>query len=103
MDQQLAHDQFIHIRIIIGIVTGLTVTRLLTGRARFVQHPSRDRIYLVHLGWALFLLLAIVHFWWFEFGLARIEVWTFEVYFFVICYAAFVLLRVRPTVSRPDG
>jgi hypothetical protein len=42
----------------------------------------------VHLGWALFLLLAIVHFWWFEFGLQRIEQWTFEVYFFVICYAA---------------
>jgi hypothetical protein len=88
MDPQLAHDQFIHIRIIIGIVTGLSVTRLLTGLARFVQHPVRDRIYLVHLGWALFLLLAIVHFWWFEFGLQRIEVWTFEIYVFVICYAA---------------
>jgi hypothetical protein len=56
--------------------------------ARFVQHPSRDHIYLAHLGWALFLLLAIVHFWWFEFGLQRIGQWTFEVYFFVICYAA---------------
>jgi len=88
MDPQLAHDQFIHIRIIIGIVTGLSVTRLLTGLARFVQHPVRDRIYLVHLGWALFLLLAIVHFWWFEFGLQRIEIWTFEIYLFVICYAA---------------
>lgn len=88
MDPQLAHDQFIHVRIIIGIVTGLSVTRLLTGLARFVQHPSRDRIYLVHLGWALFLLLAIVHFWWFEFGLQRIEIWTFEIYLFIICYAA---------------
>jgi hypothetical protein len=88
MDQVLAHDQFIHVRIIIGIVTGLSVTRLLTGLARFVQHPVRDRIYLVHLAWAFFLLLAIVHFWWFEFGLQRIEIWTFEVYFFVICYAA---------------
>jgi hypothetical protein len=39
----LAHEQFIHVRIIIGIVTGLTVTRLLTGLARFVQHPVRDR------------------------------------------------------------
>ncbi|MEZ5833710.1 MAG: hypothetical protein R3D05_21270 [Dongiaceae bacterium] len=88
MDAQLAHDQFIHVRIIIGIVTGLSVTRLLTGLARFVQHPIRDRIYLVHLGWALFLLLAIIHFWWFEFGLQRVEVWTFEVYAFVIGYAA---------------
>jgi hypothetical protein len=29
-----------------------------------------------------------VHFWWFEFGLQRIEIWTFEIYLFVICYAA---------------
>jgi len=27
----LAHDQLVHIRIIIGIVTGPSVTRLLTG------------------------------------------------------------------------
>lgn len=32
--------------------------------------------------------LAFVHFWWFEFGLQRIEIWTFEIYVFVICYAA---------------
>jgi hypothetical protein len=88
MDPQLAHDQFVHIRIIIGIVTGLSVTRLLTGLARFVQHPGRDRVYPVHLAWALFLLLAIVHFWWFEFGLERIVVWRFEMYLFVIGYAA---------------
>jgi hypothetical protein len=30
MDPQTAHDQFVHVRIIIGIVTGLSVTRLLT-------------------------------------------------------------------------
>jgi hypothetical protein len=38
-----------------------------------------------------------VHFWWFEFGLERIEVWTFEVYFFVICYAA--LFSSAPSCS----
>jgi hypothetical protein len=36
------------------------VTRLLTGLARFVQHPVRDRIYLAHLAWAVFLLLACI-------------------------------------------
>lgn len=29
-----------------------------------------------------------MHFWWFEFGLKRIGVWTFEIYLFVISYAA---------------
>jgi hypothetical protein len=70
------------------------VTRLLTGLARFVQHSVRDRIYLAHLAWAFFLLLAIVHFWWFEFGLQRIGVWTFEIYLFVICYAALFFFLV---------
>lgn len=88
MDADSAHDLFTHVRVIVGIVTGLSVTRLLTGLARFVQHPGRERIYFVHFGWALFLILAVVHFWWFEFGLSHLYGWTFEVYFFVICYAA---------------
>ena len=29
-----------------------------------------------------------MHFWWLELGLERIGVWTFEIYLFVICYAA---------------
>ncbi len=83
-------ELFFHVRVIVGIVTGLSVTRLLTGLARFVQHPLRDQVYSVHLGWALYLILAVIHFWWFEFGLSRIQVWTFEVYFFVIFYAALI-------------
>jgi hypothetical protein len=84
--QDFAHDHVIHVRIVIG--TGLTVTRLLTGLARYVQHPVRDRIYLAQLAWTFFLLLAIVHFWWFEFGLQCIGIGAFEVYRLVICYAA---------------
>jgi hypothetical protein len=53
-----------------------------------VQHPSRDQIYPVHLGWVFFLLLAVMHFWWFEFGLGRIGMWSIGPYFFVISYAA---------------
>ncbi|TWG92469.1 hypothetical protein L598_000500001350 [Mesorhizobium sp. J18] len=81
-------DQFVHIRIILGVVMGLSVTRLLTGLARFVQHPGRDQIYPVHLGWVAFLLSAVIHFWWFEFGLVHVDRWTFPLYVFVICYAA---------------
>lgn len=84
----LHEDSFVHVRIIIGIITGLSVARLLNGLARFVQHPDRGHIYSVHIGWALFLLLAVIHFWWFEFGLARISHWRFDLYFFVIFYAA---------------
>jgi hypothetical protein len=54
------------------------------GLTRFVQHPGRDRIDPVHFGWTLFVLSAIVHFWWYEFGLFNITTWTFELYFFVL-------------------
>ena len=33
------------------------------------------------------MLSAIVHFWWYEFGLSNITTWTFELYFFVLLYA----------------
>lgn len=88
MDPATLHDLFFHVRVIVGIVVGLSVARLLTGLARFVQHPHREQIYIVHLGWVFFLILAVVHFWWFQFGLSHIERWTFEIYFFVIFYAA---------------
>jgi hypothetical protein len=88
MDAATTHDLFFHVRVFVGIVTELSVARLLAGLAKFVQHPGQYKIYPVHFGWVIFLILAVVHFWWFEFGLSRIGLWTFDVYFFVICYAA---------------
>lgn len=100
MDAVPSPDLFFHVRVIVGIVTGLSVARLLNGLARFVQHPSREQIYPVHLSWVLFLLLSVVHFWWFEFGLSRIGRWSFEIYFFVICYA--ILFFFITAVLFPD-
>ncbi|MCO6186252.1 hypothetical protein [Rhizobium sp. L1K21] len=80
--------EFTHVRIIIGMVTGLSIARLLNGAARFVQHPKRDQVYGIHIGWTIFLFLAVVHFWWFEFSLAKLPRWTFDKYVFVLFYAA---------------
>lgn len=56
-----------------GMVIGLGVTRLLSGVARIVQHPGQHRLYPVHLAWVGFMLLLLVHFWWWEFGLYALE------------------------------
>ncbi|MCV3241414.1 hypothetical protein [Mesorhizobium sp. ZC-5] len=96
-----AVDVFVHIRIVMGMVIGLGITRLLTGAARFVQHPGKDRIYIVHLGWVLSLLLMLVHFWWWEFGLSHLGEWTFQVYLFLIGYA--ILLFLMCTLLFPDN
>jgi hypothetical protein len=88
MDYLPASEQFAHARVIIGIVTGFSMARLLTGIARLVQRPARDEIYSVHLGWAIFLLLAVTHFWWFEYGVSQAGRWSFGLYMFTILYAA---------------
>jgi hypothetical protein len=88
-----SHEIFVHIRIIIGMILGLSISRLVTGITRFIQHPGKERINLLHLGWAVFVFLSIVHFWWFEFALFKIEQWTFAGYLLLISYSVvFVML-----------
>ena len=93
-------DIFLHIRVVLGIILGLSVARLLNGLSRFVQHPGRDRVYLVHLGWVLSMLLTLVHFWWWEFWFFSVPVWTFLMYFFLISYA--ILLFLLCALLFPD-
>ncbi|MBB2972004.1 hypothetical protein [Mesorhizobium sp. RMAD-H1] len=92
---------FVHIRVIVGIVLGLCISRLLTGFARFVQHPGLQIIYPIHLAWVGFIFLAVVHFWWFEFYLHWIKIWDFETYFYVIFYASLYFLAT--TLLFPDN
>jgi len=94
-------EAFFHVRILVGIITALSVSRLITGLARPVQEQDWHRVGLVHAGWAVFLLLMVVHFWWFELGLSRIEKWTFGLYLFVITYA--ILLFLACTILFPDA
>jgi hypothetical protein len=96
-----AHDIFPHIRIVMGMVIGLGVTRLLSGVARTVQHPAQYRLYPVHLAWVASVLLMLVHFWWWEFDLYRIENWTFAKYLFLIGYA--IVLFLLCALLFPDS
>jgi hypothetical protein len=85
-------EVFLHVRVVIGIIVGLSIARLLAGLAYFVQHPGRKKVYFVHLGWAMFMLLMLVHFWWWEFWLSGIRKWTFQIYLFLIVYAIILFL-----------
>ena len=96
-----AHDIFPHIRVVMGMVIGLGVTRLLSGVARIVQHPAQYRLYPVHLAWAASLLLALVHFWWWQIGLYQVENWTFGTYLFIIGYA--IVLFLLCALLFPDS
>ena len=92
-------DIYPHVRLVISMVVSLSIARLLTGAARFIQHPNQ-RIYPVHLGWAGFMLLYLIHFWWWEYRLAAISQWSFALFFFVVAYA--ILLFLLCTLLFPD-
>lgn len=93
-------EQFLHIRVLLGIVLGLAITTLLKGLARFVQHPGRERVYGVHIAWALSMFTLLAHFWWWEFRLVHVAQWSFVAFAFLILYV--VVLFVLCTLLFPD-
>lgn len=92
---------FQHVRMIMGMVLGLSITRLLTGLVRIIQHPGQNRIYPVHIGWVITMLITLIHFWWWEFWLVDVQKWTFEIYLFLIVYA--ILLFFLSAFLFPDS
>ncbi|WP_377161369.1 hypothetical protein ACFJIX_15035 [Roseateles sp. UC29_93] len=84
--------QFIHIRMVLSMVVSLSIARLLSGLAKFVQHPGRLEVDGVHLLWALYMLVTLIHFWWWEFALSRIGPWHFLQFAFVVGYSAVLYL-----------
>lgn len=92
MEHQPAAEIFTHIRILLGMVVGLGVTRLLSGVARVIQHPDRHPPYPIHLGWVAFALLMLVDFWWWEISLFEMRDWTFTIYLYLIGYAVLLFL-----------
>jgi hypothetical protein len=84
---QVDVDLYLHVRVLLSIILGLSVTRLVDGLARFIQPPARDRVSLIHLGWVAWALLNVVSFWWWEFLLSSVEHWSFGLYVFIVVYA----------------
>lgn len=91
---------FLHVRVVLGMVIGLGFTRLLSGLAHTVQHPSQKPAYWVHLLWVASMFVTLLHFWWWEFSLSAIPQWHFQLYAFLVCYAA--LLYLLCTMLMPN-
>lgn len=85
-------EMFEYVAVLTSIIIGLGMAQLLLGVTRLIQHPEHGRFYWVHLFWVFYMFLYSVFWWWWEFGLGAIEVWTFGVYLFVIMYAFLVFL-----------
>jgi len=81
-------DLYLHVRVLVSIILGLSVTRLIAGVASLIQHPTRYRISLIHLGWVAWTLVNVFGFWWYEFRLSLVEQWNLALYFFVCLFAS---------------
>jgi len=103
MEQSAAHlpDPFAHIRIIMGFIVSLAMARLLTGIARFIQHPGSLKVDAVHLAWSAGVFVLLVHFWWWEFWLGAITHWTFALYAFLVAFA--LQLYLLAALLYPDN
>ena len=42
--------EFLHVRVLVGMITALAIAWLLNGLSRLVQHSSRAEVYPVQLG-----------------------------------------------------
>lgn len=103
----LTAEAYFHVRAGISLIFGLSVAQLLRGVVRIVQHPERGPIYPVHLAWIASTFLLVVHFWWWQVNIARIERWTFAPYLFLITYSSLfyflsVLLSPDNAAPHPD-
>lgn len=95
-----AAEMFPHVRIVMGMVIGLGITRLLMGVAGMVQHPSREKRSLLHLLWVATILLELIFFWWWEFELYALTEWSFGAFFFLIFYS--ITLFLLAALLFPD-
>ncbi|KKX33940.1 hypothetical protein [Rhizobium sp. LC145] len=107
MDPIPAAETFPHIRIVMGMVVSLSIARLLNGLAGIVQHPKEARLYLTHLGWVAFMMLFLVHFWWWEYRLHEAPVIGFGAFLFLILFCSlffFLCALLFPTSMKDyDG
>jgi hypothetical protein len=57
---QVHVELYLHVRVLISMILGLSVTRLLGGVAGIIQHPERHLIWPIHLGWVAWALLNVI-------------------------------------------
>ena len=84
MEAYTTAEIFPHIRIVMGTVVGLGITRLLMTFANMVQHPDRRDRSVLHLLWMGSILLELVLFWWWELALFRLATWNFGIVIFIV-------------------
>lgn len=93
-------ETYSHIKTVLGIILGLSITHSLKGAVKLIDHPNRIKAYSVHLLWAFYMFLNTVYFWWFEVHLTEIKHWDFIKYLFLVTYV--ITYYVLAALLFPD-
>lgn len=93
-------ETFTHVRILIAMIVSLSVARILSGIARFIQHPKRNKLSVLHFLWVFSILFELILFWWWSVQLATRVEWTFSTFAVHISYA--VMLFLMSALLFPD-
>ena len=83
---------FEYVMVLASIIVGLGITHLLLGVSHLVTSAGKAKPYWIHLVWVAYMFLTAVMWWWFEFRFRTVEVWTFQLYLFVLAYAFIIYL-----------
>src|SRR5262245_14610861 len=83
---------FEYVMVLASIIVGLGLTHLLQGVSRLVISWGQTKPYWVHLIWVAYMFVTTVMWWWVEFRFRDVEVWTFQLYMFVLGYAFIIYL-----------
>jgi hypothetical protein len=71
---------------VVAMIVSASMGRLLNGLAKFVQHPGMLRVFWPHVGWAVSMLVFLLHFLWWEINLRSVASIDFVFYAFVTFY-----------------
>jgi hypothetical protein len=96
---------FEYLLVLISIIVGLGIAHILSGVGRIISHPSRQRVYWIHLLWVAWAFAWLILFWWAEFQRSMTEAWTPAAYVFLILFAVILYLFCVILLPRetPDG
>src|SRR6185503_4645133 len=83
--EERAMAMFDYAMILASIVIGLALTHLMQGLASLIT--GKAKVWWVHLLWVAYMMLTSVSWWWWEYTLRDLAVWTYAVYVFVLLYA----------------
>ncbi|MFK4824835.1 hypothetical protein ACI0FM_08610 [Paenochrobactrum sp. BZR 588] len=100
METEQFIEIFTHVRILIAMIISISVARILSGVAKFLQHPKRNKLSALHLLWAFSILLELILFWWWGVRLGVDIDWTFSTYMLHITYG--VTLYLMSALLFPD-